>query len=154
MTALDEYERLEATALWRAHPDDQRREVLVTLGDATLTIAEFSGLVVAHWSIAALRRGPDRDGAAVYHPDGDPGETLELAPGEAAMIDALDRLLRAIDRRRPHPGKLRLILVSAGAAAIPGAWRVLGARRAGTLRRQRRARGARAAIGRGNAWTR
>jgi hypothetical protein len=110
MTALSEFERLEATALWRRTPDDQRREVLVTLGDATLTISEFSGAVLAHWSIPAVRRANGNARPAIYHPDGDPGETLEFAADETPMIDGIDRLLRAIDRRRPHPGKLRLVL--------------------------------------------
>lgn len=113
MTALDAYDRLEATALWRASPDDQRREVLVTLGEATLTIAEFSGAILAHWSLAAVRRAPGPSRPAVFHPDGDPGETLEFSDDETVMIDAIDRLLKAIDKRRPHPGKLRLVLAGA-----------------------------------------
>ncbi len=120
MTALSEFERLEATALWRRSPGDQRREVLVTLGDATLTIAEFSGTVLTHWSIPAVRRANGTARPAVYHPDGDPGETLEIAENEAAMIDGIDRLLKAIDRRRPHPGKLRLALAAAFVAVGAG----------------------------------
>lgn len=136
MTALAEYDRLEATALWRRSPADQRREVLVTLGEATLTIAEFSGAILTHWSIPAVRRGPASKETVVYHPDGDPGETLEFAASEATMIAAIDRLLGAVERRRPHPGKLRLILATAlvailGLSAVvwlPGAVQAYAAR--------------------------
>ena len=56
MTALKEYQRLEASGLWRPEPDAQRRDVVVSLGDASLTMSEFSGRPLAHWSLAAVRR--------------------------------------------------------------------------------------------------
>ncbi|MDU8912795.1 hypothetical protein [Aestuariicoccus sp. MJ-SS9] len=121
MTALSEYERLEATGLWRAGPDAQRRETIVSLGDATLTISEVSGRALTHWSLAALARANPGKFPALYHPDGDPSETLELAEDEAEMIAAIERLRRAIDRRRPRPGKLRLVLGLATGAAIAAA---------------------------------
>ncbi len=118
MTALKEYQRLEASGLWRPDPDAQRREVVVSLGDASLTISEFSGRPLAHWSLAAVRRANKGQTPAIYHPDGDPGETLELPADETTMIEAIERLLRAIDRRRPRPGKLRVVLLSAVAATV------------------------------------
>ena len=61
MTAFREYERLEATGLWRATPEAQRREVLVSVGEATLTISDFQGRALTHWSLAAiLRKNPGR----------------------------------------------------------------------------------------------
>lgn len=125
MTALQEFQRLEATALWRPTPEDQRREVIVSLGDATLTITETSGRALAHWSLAAVIRANGTGLPAIYHPDGDPGETLELSEDEAEMISAIDKLLRVIDRRRPRPGKLRLVLattVTLGAAVLAFFW--------------------------------
>ncbi|WGW05513.1 hypothetical protein [Tropicibacter oceani] len=129
MTALKEFDRLEATGLWRATPEDQRREVIVSLGDATLTITSIKGEVLAHWSLAAVNRSNGSAIPAIYHPDGDPGETLELPEGEEVMIKGVDRLLKAIEKRRPRPGKLRLILglgfgavIAAGAVFwLPGA---------------------------------
>lgn len=125
MTALKEFERLEATGLWRPNTAEQRREVVVSLGDATLTITDVPGRVLAHWSVAAVVRSNGTALPAIFHPDGDPGETLELAEGEAEMINGIDRLLRAIERRRPHPGKLRFLLsgaILAGAAALGVFW--------------------------------
>ena len=120
MTALKEFDRLEATGLWRAAPEAQRREVIVSLGDATLTISDISGTALAHWSLAAVRR-VGTDLPALYHPDGDPGETLELPADETVMIDAITRILRSIDRRRPRPGYLRLVLGLGFGAAVTAA---------------------------------
>lgn len=119
MTALREYQRLEATGLWRAGPEAQRREVIVSLGDATLTLSEISGRALTHWSLAALVRSNPGKSPAIYHPDGDPEETLEFSQEtEAEMIEAIERLRRAIERRRPRPGKLRLVLGLGIAAAV------------------------------------
>ncbi|WP_425099518.1 hypothetical protein [Tropicibacter sp. S64] len=118
MTALKEFDRLEATGLWRATPEEQRREVIVSLGEATLTIASTRGDILGHWSLAAVNRLNGSAIPAIYHPDGDPGETLELPEGEEVMIAGIDRLLKAIERRRPRPGKLRLVLNLGFAAAL------------------------------------
>jgi hypothetical protein len=40
MTALKKYQRLECGGLWRETPQDQRREVLVRFGDATLILSD------------------------------------------------------------------------------------------------------------------
>lgn len=129
MTALTKYDRLEATALWRATPQDQRREVVVSIGDATLVIKDLRDQAITHWSLAAVgRSGPGND-PATFHPDGDPGETLDLMSSEADMIDAIDTLRRAVERSRPHPGRLRWLgaALSVGAVAaglifwLPGA---------------------------------
>lgn len=108
MTALSEYVRLEATGLWRATPDDQRREVIVSIGEATLSISTVQGTALTHWSLAAVERLNPGDLPAIYCPDGDPGETLELDDNQLEMIDAIERLRSAIERARPHPGRLRL----------------------------------------------
>ena len=92
MTALKEFDRLEATGLWRPSPETQRREVIVSLGEATLTISDTKGTALAHWSIAATVRSNGSALPAIYHPDGDPGETLEIDGDETAMIDGIDRL--------------------------------------------------------------
>ncbi|CUH75225.1 hypothetical protein [Tropicibacter naphthalenivorans] len=118
MTALKEFERLEATGLWRASPEDQRREVIVSLGDATLTMSDMNNTALAHWSLGAVMRANGTQTPAIYHPDGDPDETLEIAANETEMIEGIDRLLRAIDKKRPKPGKLRLILGLGAACAI------------------------------------
>jgi hypothetical protein len=57
---------------------------------------------------------------AIYHPDGDPGETLELADNEDQMVEAIEKLCAAINRQRPHPGRLRLVLFLASLAVVAG----------------------------------
>lgn len=125
MTALKEYERIEASGLWRARAEDQRREVIVSIGDATLTITDMADRPLAHWSLAALQRGNPGEIPAVYFPDGDPGETLELAEAESTMIEAIERLRDAIENARPRPGRLRLVSalsISAAIAALAVFW--------------------------------
>ncbi len=118
MTALRKYDRLEATGLWRARPDVQRREVIVSIGDATLVISDLNDRAVTHWSIAAVERTADVEGRAVFHPDGDPGETLELDPEEGEMIGAIDTLRHAVARTRPRPGRLRWLGAAVSVAAV------------------------------------
>ncbi|KUJ85518.1 hypothetical protein AVO45_00530 [Ruegeria marisrubri] len=125
MTALKQYERIEATGLWRPAPDEQRREVVVSIGEATLTISDFKEQALAHWSLAALVRQNPGDFPAIFHPDGDPGETLELAESETIMLEAIDRLQKAIERSRPRPGRLRWLSaagVLAGVVALLVFW--------------------------------
>jgi len=112
MTALSEYERLEASGLWRASKDAQRSEVIVSIGDATLIISDLRDQALAHWSLPAVVRANPGERPAIYHPDGDPDETLEFSPDDAQMIDAIEKLRSAIERRRPHPGRLRLVVLS------------------------------------------
>ncbi len=122
MTALAEYQRLESTGLWRADPQAQRRNVIVSLGDATLTITDTHGKVLTHWSLAAVARANPGKRPAIFHPDGDSGETLELPEDEAEMVAAIERLRSVIERRRPHPGRLRFLIIALIAALL-----VLGA---------------------------
>ncbi|KUJ82282.1 hypothetical protein [Ruegeria profundi] len=117
-TALKQYQRIEATGLWRPSPDMQRREVVVSIGEATLTISDFNEQALTHWSLAALERQNPGGFPAIFNPDGDPAETLELAETETTMIEAIDRLQRAIERARPHPGRLRWVTVAGVFAAV------------------------------------
>ena len=131
MTALTKYQRIEASGLWRPSPEDQRREVIVSIGDATLTISDMNDRALSHWSLAAVQRANPDELPAIFHPDGDPGETLELDERETEMIEAIEYLRHAVERARPHPGRLRgglVLLVMAVFVALlvfwlPGAMR-------------------------------
>jgi len=123
MTALKQFQRLEATGLWRASPEAQRREVVVSLGDATLTISSLADQALAHWSLAAIERAPGRNMPAIFHPEGDPSETLELDNDE--MIGAIETLRNAVRRARPRTGRLRWLGAAvsvAGVAALCVFW--------------------------------
>ncbi|WP_071674071.1 hypothetical protein [Nioella nitratireducens] len=116
MTALSEYERLETTGLWRDTPDSQRREVVVSLGDATLVIYSTSETALSHWSLPAVKRLNPGKLPAFYAPDADADELLELTDPD--MIEAIERVRTVIERRRPHPGRLRLWLGGALSLAV------------------------------------
>lgn len=112
MTALEKYQRIEATGLWRPDADTQRREVIVSIGDATLIITDMQERALTHWSLAAIERANPVELPAIYHPDGDPSEVLELSEDEAEMIGAIEKLRQAVGRGRAKPGRLRLLILS------------------------------------------
>jgi hypothetical protein len=136
MTALSKYDRLETTGLWRPAPDGQRREVIVSIGNATLVMTDMNDQALTHWSLAAIARGTSATGPALYHPDGDTGETLELPEHEHEMIAAIETLRAAVSKRRPRPGRLRglgMALSAATVGAVVLFW-LPGAMRDNTLR--------------------
>ncbi len=136
MTALNKYDRIEATGLWRPAPDGQRREVIVSIGDATLVISDMNDQAITHWSLAAVARTNAGVTPAIYHPDGDEGETLELPEHEGEMISAIESLRTAIAKSRPRPGRLRWLGVTVSIAVVAAVvlfW-LPGAMRDNTLR--------------------
>ncbi|WP_371226683.1 hypothetical protein [Roseovarius sp. 2305UL8-3] len=118
MTALNQYQRLESAGLWRPNADAQRTDVIVSIGDATLVITDMQDRALAHWSLAAVERANPGNRPAIYHPDGDPGETLEVPETETEMVAAIEKLRGAIERQRPRPGRLRLISLLMSFAAV------------------------------------
>jgi hypothetical protein len=125
MTALSKYSRLESTGLWRETPDGQRREVIVRMGDATLTLTDpRSEAVLTHWSLPAVQRMNPGKRPAVYTPGDDASEELEIA--DADMIEALKTLNSALKRADPRPGRLRSALTWGATFGILGlgAWLV------------------------------
>ena len=118
MTALTKYARLEATGLWRGRPEEQRREVIVSLGKTSLIITDSKDRPLAHWSLAAIARANPGEFPARYHPDGTAEESLEFTENEVEMVKAIEKLRRVIDRRRPKPGRLRLVISTLIAATI------------------------------------
>lgn len=105
MTALDRYVRLESDGLWRPAPDQQRRQVTISFGDATLVIADGAARPLAHWSLPAVIRLNPGDHPALYSPDTEASEELEIA--DETMIDAIEEVRKALAKARPQPGKLR-----------------------------------------------
>ena len=118
MTALSKYDRLEATGLWRPEPNGQRREVIVSVGNATLMITDMNDQAITHWSLAAVARANDGKLPAIFHPDGDDGETLELPEHETEMVEAIETLRSAIAKKRPKPGRLRWLGVGLSVVAV------------------------------------
>lgn len=123
-TALEQFQRLESTGLWRADAEAQRREVVVAFGAATLVISEGSGRVLTHWSLPAVVRLNPGEEPALYAPDGDGSETLEIE--DALMVEAIGRVQAAVAAAMPRPRRLRraviavlVLVVVAAALALP-----------------------------------
>ncbi|MBK1635821.1 hypothetical protein [Rhodovulum adriaticum] len=123
MTALTRYERLESPGLWRETAQAQRRDVILSFGDASLVISDTAERVLTHWSLAAIARINPGRMPALYTPDPDGDETLEV--DEPVMIEAIEAVRAAIARERPRAGRLRLVLLglfTAGFAALALFW--------------------------------
>ncbi len=116
MTALTEFARLESGGLWRAAPDDQRREVTVSVGDATLVISDSAGRPLTHWSLPAVQRLNVGERPARFTPASDAIETLEIS--DDMMIDAMEKVRKTVNRRRSKPGRLRNLGLLGGIAVI------------------------------------
>jgi hypothetical protein len=128
MTALKKYERLECPGLWRETPQDQRREVQVRFGEATLILIDpKSGTALSHWSLPAIERMNRGEEPPLYAPGTDSSESLELTDPD--MVAALDQVRAAVKAATARPGRLRglilagtaLVVVAGAAFWLPGA---------------------------------
>ncbi|WP_323716893.1 hypothetical protein [Paracoccus aminovorans] len=117
MTALNQYQRLEAAGVWRETPKSQLRDVIVSFGDATLVLTDpRSEVPLAHWSLPAVTRLNPGKMPARYAPGGpEAGEEVEIE--DELMISAISKVHRAIEASKPHPGRLRSGMML-GAAAV------------------------------------
>lgn len=117
MTALRKYQRLECGGLWRETPQDQRREVLVRFGEATLVLSDpKSGAAISHWSLPAIERLNRGEEPPVFAPGPEASESLELTDPD--MIEALGTVRHAVQAATARPGRLRGVLLAGTAAAI------------------------------------
>lgn len=117
MTVLDQYQRLEAAGIWRESAKAQRREVIVSLGAATLVLTDpKSETPLAHWSLPAVMRLNPGKLPALYAPGPDDAEQLEVE--DDLMIAAIEKVHRVIEANRPYQGRLRGVLMLAATAAV------------------------------------
>lgn len=123
MTALKEYNRLESEGLWRPPEDNQdadqivqRQEVIVSLGKATLILSDKNNVALSHWSLSAIHRVNPKQRPAIFSPSQDSSEILELE--EDIIIDAIEKITKAIERSRPKPGRVRYVIFGIIASAI------------------------------------
>ena len=116
MTALKEYQRLESTGIWRENAGAQRRDVIVAFGDASLIVKDKSDAALSHWSLPAIHRSNTGKRPALFKPAPDAEEELELSDPD--LIDAIERVRKAIAKTRPKRGRLRLTILASFLAAI------------------------------------
>jgi hypothetical protein len=105
MTAIKEFERLEALGLWRETANAQRREVVISFGDSTLILSDINNSPLAHWSLAAIEYKGSAENGSIFSVDDLGEETLEI--DDSTMIAAIGKVRASIDATRPHPGRLR-----------------------------------------------
>ncbi len=119
MTALTEYDRLEATGLWRPSADARRQEVVVSIGDATLQLFDPNGTARAHWSLPAMERRNPGQMPALFGPADDAGEEVEI--DDETMIEAIERVGDALSVSRPKEGWFRgRMTLALGIAVLVG----------------------------------
>ena len=97
----------------------QRIDVVLSIGNASLTITDHRDVALAHWSLAAIERLNPGQRPALYAPGTDAAEQVET--GDEAMIRAIEKVRTAVDPGRPHPGRLRSRLVLITALLLLGA---------------------------------
>ena len=78
---------------------------MVSIGSATLTIADMTDTALAHWSLPAIDRVNPGADPAIYRPAEDAPDRLEVSDPD--MVAAIERVRRAVDQGRPRPGRLR-----------------------------------------------
>lgn len=116
-TALRKYQRLESPGLWRETEQSQRREVVVGLREATLVLSDpRSEMALSQWSLPAVERLNPGETPALYAPGPETGELLEVEDRD--MIAALDTLHTVLERRKPHPGRLRNVILGGSALMV------------------------------------
>ena len=123
-TALTDIERMETVGRWTPGPEAEPREVVVALGEATVTISDMEDAPLAHWAIPALERLDGGAGAATYAPSLDSAEALEIE--DAGMVEALDRLRASVAAPVRTPGRLRRGLALGAVAVVVLAAGALG----------------------------
>ena len=123
MTALDAYDRLEAVGILKRSNDDAGTEVVVTFGEATLTmnaLGKDGDTPITHWSLAAVDLISEHEGLAIYSLNAMTEETLEIA--DKTLRGALAKVLQDRKSRVTHKRTSRtpLILGGLGIALIAG----------------------------------
>ncbi|WP_116083054.1 hypothetical protein [Tropicimonas sp. IMCC34011] len=118
MTALKQYSRLECDGIWRPGQDAQRREVIVSFGNASLVISDTANRALDHWSLAAVARMNPGEEPALYTPSAEASETLEIE--DSTMIEAIEKVRAGLDRARPRQGRVRWLVTAGIAAAVIG----------------------------------
>lgn len=93
MTAIEKYTRLEALGQWKEGPDCETREVVVSFENATLVLSDLNEKPLCHWAMAATFRISLDGSKAVYTPDTEGFETLEI--DDAQMVDAIAQVSSA-----------------------------------------------------------
>ncbi len=125
MTALDEFDRLEAVAVLKRSADDPGQEVVVTLGEATLTMNKLSNKgeqPISHWSLAAVDLLEDGEDFTAYMLDAEAQDRLIVE--DRTFRRALGRVIsdRQVPPSAPKSRRGLILAASVLAACIAAYW--------------------------------
>ena len=90
MTALAQYERLEAPARYFDGETARARGVIVKFGDASLIVVNYDDLPITHWSLAGVRDLSQKGGGLTLTPDFDSDERLVIEDPD--MVEAIRKV--------------------------------------------------------------
>ena len=109
MTAIEKYTRLEALGQWKESPDQPAREVVVSFENETLVLSNLDEKPLCHWAMAATFRISLDGSKAIYTPDTEGFETLEI--DDAQMVEAIAQVSSAAVTTTPRTPWLRWIFL-------------------------------------------
>ena len=101
MTNSADFVRLESLGLWRESPNRPKREIVVQLGDHSVTIIGKDNTILAHWSLLAVERVNPGRVPGIFTPDPQGEEFVEIA--DEVMLEALQDWLDDFPRSVPKP---------------------------------------------------
>lgn len=98
MTALDRFETLEASAVYREGPNADPIDVVVSFGGRSLMIVDLQDQAIAHWPLATLRGGDAGNASELaVRPDDEASDIVRMVDPE--MIAALREICPQIGNR-------------------------------------------------------
>lgn len=110
MTALEKYTRLETLGQWRESPEAAPKEVIVSFGNATLLLSDVNENPLGHWAMAATLQISLDGSRAIYTPDTEGYETLEI--DDAQMVEAIAQVSQIATASKRKTPWLRWISVA------------------------------------------
>ncbi|SDW25079.1 hypothetical protein [Roseicitreum antarcticum] len=117
MTAITKYERLEGSGLWSGSIQDQRRDVTVKFGDATLIILDSrADKVLSHWSLPAIIHLNPGEMPGLYSPGDDASEVLELE--DETLIEAISTIHAALTTPQSWQTRARRLVLGGSLALL------------------------------------
>ncbi|MFK5998819.1 MAG: hypothetical protein QM492_12025 [Rhodobacterales bacterium] len=109
MTALEKFERLESLGLWKETETSQKKEVIVSFGNASLVLSDNLDTPLTHWALDAVQIIDADDERVIYAPDKAGFETLEIS--DPTMNHAIKKLRKALHKPKLKRGRIRLLSI-------------------------------------------
>ena len=114
---LADFQLLECLGIWHQLPNDPGMEVVVKIDASALTLISKGNQVIVQWSCDAIRRRRQRGLPAIYSPDSEFAETLEVS--DLTAISVLDDIIASFDEQLARSGlSLRGVAVFVAVLAL------------------------------------